>query len=497
VTIVSAARSIALLGVLWTLVGCAAPINPPLTTYNAAIGYRYQNVRPDEAEESVFVILAFSGGGTRAAAFSYGLLESLAGLEYQPPAGPKRTLLEDVDVISSVSGGSFTAAHYALFGTAGFKRFEENFLYRNIQGELIARALAPWNWARLARPDFSRIDIAVGLYDDVVFEGATFATLLQQRKRPYLLLNATDMTEGARFEFTQDQFDLLCSDISDVKVARAVAASSAFPVLLSPLTLRNYSDKECKGYEPPLWLKNALEPTNPPRRVQLAHNLWSYRENAKDRPFIHQLDGGLADNIGLRGPYIALSGQDSAWSIYTKINSGKVRHVLVIIANAKTGRDPAWDKAESAPGIVSVLGLVTTGPMGNYSFETVQLVADHFQRLTNDFQSWKACNEIGRDQCPLFRMPTAPPPEVDFHAVELAFDKLVNDRDRDLRLCLEGMATSFHLPPAQVTLLRQVARNLLMASEEFAKAMRGIAPAWTPAPAPIDPAIVSAACARQ
>ena len=49
------------------------------------------------------------------------------------------------------------------------------------------------------------------------------------------------MTLGARFEFTQDQFDLLCSDLSTVPVARAVAASSAFPILLSPLTLHNYS----------------------------------------------------------------------------------------------------------------------------------------------------------------------------------------------------------------------------------------------------------------
>ena len=83
-----------------------------------------------------------------------------------------RTLLDDVDVISSVSGGSFTAAHYALFGADGFKRFEDDFLYRNIQGDLIARALAPWNWARLLRPDYSRIDLAADLYDEAIFKGA-------------------------------------------------------------------------------------------------------------------------------------------------------------------------------------------------------------------------------------------------------------------------------------------------------------------------------------
>jgi len=133
-----------------TVLGCAAPvINPRLAAYDGA-GYRYANVRRDAGEEDLFIILAFSGGGTRAAAFSYGVIEGLESVRYHPTTGPERTLLDDVDVISSVSGGSFTAAHYALFGKKGFKQFEDSFLYRNIQGDLVARALAPWNWPRLS-----------------------------------------------------------------------------------------------------------------------------------------------------------------------------------------------------------------------------------------------------------------------------------------------------------------------------------------------------------
>lgn len=180
----------AVLVLIGALAGCATPLNPPLNTFDVRTGYRYGNVRPDPGEESLFVILAFSGGGTRAAAFSFGVLEGLRSVEYHPEAGGTRTLLEDVDVISSVSGGSFTAAHYALFGVEGFKRFQDDFLYRDIQGELVARALAPWNWFRLARAGFSRIDLAAELYDEVVFGGATFATLLEQSRRPYVLLNA-------------------------------------------------------------------------------------------------------------------------------------------------------------------------------------------------------------------------------------------------------------------------------------------------------------------
>ncbi len=483
------------LAVSMTVLGCAAPSNPRLAAYDAA-GYRYANVRTDAGEEDLFVILAFSGGGTRAAAFSYGVLEGLQSVRYQPPAGTERTLLDDVDVVSSVSGGSFTAAHYALFGTAGFKHFEDNFLYRNIQGELVARALAPWNWVRLLRSDVSRIDLAADLYDEVVFNHATFATLLQQapRGRPYLLLNATDMTLGARFEFTQDQFDLLCSDLSGVPVARAVAASSAFPVLLSPLTLHNYSGGPCDDFRPPRWLSNGLGSLTQPRRVTLARNLMSYRTHVKDRPFVHLLDGGLSDNIGLRGPYVALSGQDSAWSLYTKINQGKVRRVLVITANARTGRDPGWDKRETPPGVFDVLSLVTTGPMGNYSFETVQLIAEQFTRLTLDLEDYRACDTLAKQECPTFSMPFDPPADVAFHAVELAFDNVTDDER--LKECLEGLETSFHLPRAQVTLLRQVAQRLLMTSPSFIDAMHAIAPAWQPHVVTIDPAVIAEACPK-
>jgi NTE family protein len=494
-------RMIAVAIALAGLVSCAGPVNPRLAAYGDE-GYRYANVRSAGPEEDLFVILAFSGGGTRAAAFSYGVLEGLQAVTYQPAGWPSRTLLEDVDVISSVSGGSFTAAHYALFGPAGFKRYEDDFLYRNIQGKLILRALAPWNWFRLMRRDYSRIELAADLYDETVFGGATFATLVQQsRGRPYVLLNATDMTHGARFEFTQDQFDLLCSDLSLVPVARAVAASSAFPILLSPMTLHNYTGEACNTFRPPTWLDQALKSVGNPRRLTLARNLISYREQVSTRPYVHLLDGGLSDNIGLRGPYVALSGQDSAWSVYSKINEHRIRRVLVIAANAKTGRDPDWDTRQSPPGVSGVLGLVTTGPMGNYSFETVQLVAEHFQRLNGEIASLKACERLAREECRDFRLPFEPAAEVDFHAVELAFDKLtdkaadqVTDAERRLQRCLEGFATSFALPRAQVTLLRQVARRLLFTSPNFVAAMKQIAPSWTPPPSPIDATLVAEAC---
>ena len=69
-------------------------------------------------------------------------------------------------------------------------------------------------------------------------------------------MNSTDLAIGARFEFTQDQFDLLQSDLSQFSVARAVAASSAFPVYFGPMILKNYSAEHPPPE--PQWIHSVL-----------------------------------------------------------------------------------------------------------------------------------------------------------------------------------------------------------------------------------------------
>ena len=94
--------------------GCARfPLNPPLAHYEAGAGYRFANLSHAHNSDSLFVVLTFSGGGTRAAALAYGVLEALRATPIVWE-GERRSLLDEVDVISAVSGGSFTAAYYAL-----------------------------------------------------------------------------------------------------------------------------------------------------------------------------------------------------------------------------------------------------------------------------------------------------------------------------------------------------------------------------------------------
>lgn len=475
---------LSLLGLV--LAACAGdPMNVKLGRYDATAGYRYANLTGGPDGDELLVVLSFSGGGTRAAAFSFGVMETLRDVAYAAPAGERR-LLEDVDVIASVSGGSFTAAYYALFPDTFFVRFPEEFLDRNIERALIGRALRPWNWFRLARPDFDRIHLAVELYDETVFHGKTFGDL---RRKPFVILNATDMTLGRRFEFTQEQFDLLCSDIARTRIAAGVAASSAFPGLLSPLTVQSFAEQGC-GYQRPDWLNTGLvREKNPLSRYARARDLWSYQDPTQHRRFIHLLDGGLSDNIGLRGPYVALTSADTEWSVLAKLGQ-PVRRVLVITANAKTKPVKDWDQHESAPGLLSVLSLVTSGPMDAYSFDTVQLVRDFFYQQEQSARSRASCERQLQRACPEARLPGVLP-QVDYHAVEVSFDAVA---DEALRACLEGLPTSFKLEKAQVTLLRQAARAVLLASKDFRAAMADIDPGWRAPETTIAPELIAQAC---
>jgi NTE family protein len=65
-------------------------------------------------------MLTFSGGGTRAAALAYGVLETLRDTPIKID-GKTARMLDEVDLISSVSGGSFTSAYYGLHGDGIFE----------------------------------------------------------------------------------------------------------------------------------------------------------------------------------------------------------------------------------------------------------------------------------------------------------------------------------------------------------------------------------------
>jgi NTE family protein len=456
------------------LSSCATyPANTPTTQIQPDKGYRFDTLAKGDNSEDLFVILTFSGGGTRAAALSYGVMEKLRSTKIFWN-GKEKTLLDEVDVISSVSGGSFTSAYYGLFREKLFSKgddgFEKRFLYRNIQRDLEMMLFNPINWFKLASPTFGRIDMAAEFYNEEIFANKKFETL-KDNGLPFLIINSTEMTGGTPFSFVQSQFDLLCSNLGEFGVARAVAASSDFPVAFTPLQINNYADR-CK-YDKPKWMKMAAMDRDfrfNPGRTNRALKEWSFRDETK-RPWIHLLDGGIADNIGLRVPLTSLSSGDIAWSVLNKVNNKKIKKIVVIVVDAKTQGKNKIGKSQSPPGLIKVLETVSTVPLDNYSFDTINLLKVRFKQWQKDRQSLWKDDQTTFKNCP--PEPDNATPEdlkpLDLYAIYIGFDQIADGQEfqghkRDWYL---DLPTSFYLPADTVDSLRGVANDLLETSDPF------------------------------
>jgi NTE family protein len=431
-TIVSLAAAAAL--------GCAHwPENAPLARHDPRAGYRLENVRRPNQSEELLLFLAFSGGGTRAAALSYGVLEELARTEVSA-GGARRRLLDEVDVISAVSGGTFTATYYALRGDRIFQEFEGRFLRRNVERAIASRVVSPASWFRLPSGTFSRSDLAAELYDRTIFDGATYGDLLKAGG-PFVVVNGADVTTGARFPFTQDTFDVICSDLSAYPVARAVATSSALPPMLTPISLRNRAGS-C-GWQEPAWATAAALGGPLGRGGLRARELRSYADAAA-RPYLHLFDGGIAENLGLRTLVEALDAVAAAPPSLAPAIPGGPRTIVAIVVNAH--RDPPrdWDRSPEAPGKGELLDQAASIPVDRYSLEAVEAARDQLER-------W-ARAAPGR---------TA-------HLVEVSFEAIADPAERRY---FRELPTSFALEDEQVDRLREIAGRLLRASPEYRRAL--------------------------
>jgi len=463
---VNARRAIAMILVAVVAVSCTQyKENRRLDRFRADAGYRFATAEiPDDAD-ALFICLSFSGGGTRAAALAYGVMQKLEKTKIVRN-GRRVSLLDEVDCISSVSGGSFTAAYYGLFGKERLGEFPERFLLRDIQGELIARALNPVNWVRLASPWFSRIDLAAELYDETVFEGKTFAALGEPLRRPFIMLNATDMVTGEPFTFTQAQFDLLGSDLAAYQVARAVAASSAFPFLLSPLTLVNHAP--APGFMPPEDYTRALGDREiNRRRYEWARHRLDYLDSGR-RPYVHLLDGGLGDNIGLRaitGEYLHSSG------FLAPRAQGAIKRLVLIVVNARTASRDSLSKSPRAPGLIPMAMATATVSMENYSFDTIEVAKELLAEGMRARREVAACQRALTRACPA-APPLDPLPAMRTCVVEVSFEALRNASERQHFL---DLPTSFSLPREAVERIIAVGEQLLDESPGFQSLLAALA----------------------
>jgi NTE family protein len=458
--------SVLLTFTLLFLAGCTAtyPVNPALSQVGSIDeGYTIQNMaKNSENKGEALVLLAFSGGGTRAAAFSYGVLKEMSET-HVGTAENMRPLTEEIDVITAVSGGSFTAAYFGLYGNRIFKDYEQVFLRRDVQGELTSQVINPLNWPRIMSPFYTRADMATELYDETIFNGATFKDL-QQANGPFIIINATEMTLGTRFQFTQNYADIVCMDLAELPVARGVTASSAVPLLFSPITMKNRAG-EC-DWQQPQWIEEALATNDRNSRMyNMAANM-NALEDREDHPYLHLFDGGLADNLGLRSMLDGVLRYNGIVEALDAVQMNETKRVIVILVNAETELDVASSRTMQTPTFAASLGAATSVPLSRYSFETVALLKDRLKVWEQ--QSYEA--ECGPDAQAIDSQSDSAAggncTGVDFHFVEVSFSTHPDPAESDY---LKKLPTSFVLSDEAVDRLIEAGGEVLRSNTEYQK----------------------------
>lgn len=234
---------------------------------------------PAELKPETGTALCLSGGGYRAMLFHIGALWRLY----------EARLLQNVQRISSVSGGSITAGVLALkWRQLSFDplRLMSDFAplvvtpIRELAGETIDADSIIWGVALPGRVS----DRIAEAYDNILFNGATLQDLPDT---PRFVINATNVQSGVVWRFMKPYMrDYRVGEVKTPKIllAQAVAASSAFPPVLSPFEMRLQA--------------NAFTPNS-------GYDL--QRQPFTTKVFL--TDGGVYDNLGL----------ETAWKRYETI----------------------------------------------------------------------------------------------------------------------------------------------------------------------------------
>jgi NTE family protein len=432
------------------------PINPPLQQVDAATGYRGPRIFATEPQDRFFLHVSISGGGARAAALGLGVLEALRDTPIRWEGRDKR-LIDEMDALMGVSGGSMLAGYYALHGADGLGRFEADFFQTPLQADLVSLAISPRSLWRIQSPRFGRGDLLAEYLDERLFRGATFADLSRKPRKPFVTLYASDMSTGARFEFVQEQFDFLCSDLDGVPVARAVAASSAAPLVLSPITLWNHApaDGGAGCGEPVARAVSRLANPDSGAAQQLAEmeTLRATTPQGLLRPYVHLLDGGLSDNVGARGPmdYIAQFGGVIPGTRAAGYRG--VRRVAFVVINAETSARPPEDSRADVPGPLRAALALADIPINRNSSTALAAKRSLLDR-------WRAEVAAAHAQGD-FEIFAA---DARFYLLEV---NLGDEPDPVLRERLLAVPTTLQLPAEDVALLRRHAAQALARSADF------------------------------
>ena len=432
---------------LMTLAGCVSPrayLGEPISRATIDEGYRGSRVMPSRQHDDVLFIVSLSGGGMRASAMAYGLFEQLAADRIAVGSKSSR-LLDEIDVISAVSGGAVPAAYFTLFGDRLFQDFEQRFLNKDFTASVRRGILLdPRNWLRMASSEYFRGDLYAEYFDRRLFRGATFSDLSQQGDRPFLIINSTDVGLASRFEFTQDSFDLICTDLLRYPISRTIAASTLIPALLTPITIENRAGR-C-GYKLPDWVHRTLETGDHSSREYFRASVLKSRNDASRFGYLHLVDGALSDNLGARALYDAVA-DGSRWMTWGDLPTDSGRRKLIYVSvNAGDWKSTQVGINRQPPDALQMLRLMGTVPMDRYSAES--------RVVLNEALKQHADHE-----------------KAELYHIEIELESLRSDPKLTR---LVELPTSFTLARNDALDLRCATRRMLLASVDYQRLVRDL-----------------------
>jgi len=448
-------RLLPAMAVCIALAGCATvyntPINVPLD--GAATGPKTA-IDDVTRGDDVLIGLSFSGGGTRAAAFSFGVLTEMNRM---PLHGAAASMLDRVGFVSGVSGGSVTAAYFGLKRSAALADFRERFLLRNAEEGLDTTL----SLGTIGKAFSGGINDSAGFtrwLDAHLFEGATFAQL-RGGNRPEVWINASDIYNRVPFVFGTTAFSAICSDLGVYPLSSAVAASAAVPLAFAPAVVQAFPGS-CNT-PLPAWVRRAASDRNAsPMLSAYAKAILRYREGAV--PFIKLLDGGLVDNYGISALTIARESSETPHGPLTAVQAVKLRRLMMLVVDAKAGVSGNWVNTVEGPSGVELIKAAVDTTIDS----SVGASYTAFDRTMTD---WR--DKLVRWRCGLSAAERARYGagagwncrDVKFFVGRLGFDQLEPARAADL----ERIPTRFVLPPEQVDQLIGAGRDALSRSSVF------------------------------
>jgi NTE family protein len=295
------------------------------------------------------------------------------------------------------------------------------------------------------------------LLDEALFEGKTYDDVLRRQRRPYLNIHATDMATLSRFEFSQTQFDWICSDLSQLPIARASAASAALPLALSPISYKNYAGT-CGFEAPAAALEAALKRGG--IGAQRAKEYLSYLD-AKKRAYIHLLDGGLSDNMALRA---FLEGTTVAGGTEKLLQYWGVKNVkkfVVLAVGAETSPDVMDFGSDQIPTLFKAMSSLIDVPINRYSADSIALMRLGVKLIREELRK--------RPRPP--DSPFAEDAEIFFINASLS-----EIADPDERESLMRIPTTLYLSDEQIERLLLAASRLIRGDSEFQLLIKDLQP---------------------